>query len=306
MVTCRPPAPVSASRDERTAVDKAMSLLLSFGHSYEGLGVSELARRADMSKSTAFRLLGMLQRNGVVERIGSGYRLGSQLHELAQQVYSPEHDRIRELATPFLIELYERTHQTAHLAVLHGVDVLYLGKLYGPHTVPPPTRVGGRAPAHCTATGKILLAYAEQPSRSDGPLVHRTHRSITDPVQLGRHLAAVRQEGVAFDDEETRPGLRCVAAAIFASPGRPIAALDVCAPASRFDRLAHPAAVRQVAHEASRALAARLCPRPPVRLHERPATIADATSGSEVARTSGPARGPRVVRSPGGIPQRAG
>ena len=70
-------APVQTSRDGRTAVDKALSLLLSFGlEGCDGLGVSELARRADMSKSTAFRLLGMLQRNGVVERIGSSYRLG--------------------------------------------------------------------------------------------------------------------------------------------------------------------------------------------------------------------------------------
>jgi hypothetical protein len=109
-----------------------------------------------------------------VERIGSAYRLGTRLHELAQRVYTPEHDRIRELATPFLTDLYQLTHQTAHLAVLHGMDVLYLSKLYGPHTVPPLTRVGGRAPAHCTAVGKILLAYGDETSPRDGPLVRRT------------------------------------------------------------------------------------------------------------------------------------
>jgi len=246
-------------RDERTAVDKAVSLLLSFGEeAYDGLGVSELARRADMSKSTAFRLLGMLQRNGVVERTGNAYRLGARLHELGQQVYTPEHDRIRELATPFLIELYDLTHQTAHLAVLHGVDVLYLNKLYGPHTVPPPSRVGRRAPAHCTAGGKILLAYGHETPRDDDPLVRRTPRSLTDPAMLRRHLAVVREHGVAFDDEEARPGLRCVAAPIFASPGRPVAALSVCAPTMRFNARAHPAAVRQVAHAASRAFAGQL------------------------------------------------
>lgn len=252
-------APVQTSRDGRTAVDKALSLLLSFGlEGCDGLGVSELARRADMSKSTAFRLLGMLQRNGVVERIGSSYRLGGQLHDLGQQVYTPQHGRIRDIATPFLIELYELTHQTAHLAVLHGTDVLYLSKLYGPRTVSPPSRVGGRAPAHCTAGGKILLAYGDETSVYDRPLVRRTPRSIADPVLLRRHLAAVREQGVAFDDEEARPGLRCVAAPIFTSPGQPVAALSVCAPTSRFDAPAHTAAVRRIAHSISRALAAQL------------------------------------------------
>src|SRR4051794_33731131 len=131
MVTCRPPAPVSASRDERTAVDKAVSLLLSFGHSCEGLGVSELARRAEMSKSTAFRLLGMLQRNGVVERIGNGYRLGSRLHELAQQVYTPDttrsaswpgvSDQLCKCVTPTLSRCGSgRTRSDRHNAVAGG------------------------------------------------------------------------------------------------------------------------------------------------------------------------------------------
>jgi DNA-binding IclR family transcriptional regulator len=238
-----------------------MSLLLSFGEeACDGLGVSELARRADMSKSTAFRLLGMLQRNGAVERTGNAYRLGARLHELGQQVYTPEHDRIRELATPFLIELYELTHQTAHLAVLHGADVLYLNKLYGPHTTPPPSRVGSRAPAHCTAGGKVLLAYhhgaaSDQPSST---LARRTPRSITDPVLLRTHLATVREQGVAYDDEEARPGLRCVAAPIFAAPGQVVAALSVTTPSARFETQPHTTAVRQVAHRASRVLAGQL------------------------------------------------
>lgn len=252
--------PTAASRDDRTAVDKAVELLLSFGDgAYDGVGVSELARRADMSKSTAFRLLGMLARNGVVERIGSDYRLGARLHELGQQVYTPEHDRIRDLATPFLIELYERTHQTAHLGVLHGPDVLYLNKLYGPHIAPPPSRVGGRAPAHCTAGGKVLLAYRDESDLPAGDaLVRRTSRTITEPGALRRHLSAVRERGVAVDDEEARPGLRCVAAPIFSAPGQAVAALSLTASTSRFDSLAHTAAVRRVAHAASRRLAADL------------------------------------------------
>jgi DNA-binding IclR family transcriptional regulator len=240
-----------------------MSLLFSFGEeAHAGLGVSELARRADMSKSTAFRLLGLLERNGVGERTGSAYRFGARLHELGRQVYAPEHDVLRELATPFLIKLYEMTRQTAHLAVLHGTDVVYLEKLYGPHTVPPPSRVGTPVPAHCTAGGKVLLAYSDTPL--DGSLIRRTPRTITDPVVLQRHLGGVREQGVAFDTEEARPGLRCVAAPIFAAPGQAIATLSITAPTSRFDPLSHAAAVREVAHLASRSLAAQLRRQRPV------------------------------------------
>src|SRR5690242_17641721 len=119
-------------RDDRAAVDKAISLLVAFGEQAStGVGVSELARRADLSKSTAFRVLGMLERNGVVERIGTGYRLGARLHQLGQAVYSPEHERVRDLLLPFLTDLYEMTRHTVHLAALHDTDVVYLAKLYG-------------------------------------------------------------------------------------------------------------------------------------------------------------------------------
>jgi predicted transcriptional regulator len=119
---------MTSSRDDRAAIDKAFSLLLSFGDQPSaGLGVSELARRSELSKSTAFRVLKMLERNGVVERVGSNYRLGSRLHELGTRVYSAQHDQIRDVLTPFGADLYELTHQTVHLAALHGSDVVYIG-----------------------------------------------------------------------------------------------------------------------------------------------------------------------------------
>src|SRR6185369_16671772 len=117
-------------RDDRAAVDKAVSLLAAFGaEACTGLGVSELARRTHLSKTTAHRVLGMLERNGVVERSGTSYRLGARLHELGRVAQVPGHERIRDLLLPFLTDLYELTRQTVHLAVLHGTDVVYLAKL---------------------------------------------------------------------------------------------------------------------------------------------------------------------------------
>ena len=115
----------ASARDDRTAVDKAMSLLNAFGNdSMVGVGVSELARRADLSKSTAFRLLGMLQRNGAVERAGNAYRLGKMIQDLGTTQESALHGRMRDALTPYLADLYELTKQTVHLAVLQGIAML--------------------------------------------------------------------------------------------------------------------------------------------------------------------------------------
>jgi IclR family KDG regulon transcriptional repressor len=250
--------PTSRSRDERASVDKALSLLTVFGaEAYTGVGVSELARRAQLSKSTAFRLLGVLERNGVVERIGSDYRLGQKLHDLGTQVYAPDHDRLREVLTPFLIDLYELTHETVHLAVLHGTDVVYLNKLCGHRPVRSPSRIGGRAPAYCTGVGKALLAYDHDAAENvlARQLKAWTPRTLSRPETLRRQLASIRSEGIAFDDEEAVAGLSCVAVPILGPSGRPVAALSVAGATGRLDTRSQALALRRVSYAASRALA---------------------------------------------------
>lgn len=248
---------MTSSRDDRAAIDKAFSLLLSFGDQPSaGLGVSELARRSELSKSTAFRVLKMLERNGVVERVGSSYRLGSRLHELGTRVYSAQHDQIRDVLTPFGADLYELTHQTVHLAALHGSDVVYIGKLFGHRRIPAPSAVGTRVPAHCTALGKVLLAFDpdafDAAISSDLPAL--TERSITDSSTLAAQLVRVRQEGVAYDDQEAALGLNCVAAPVFGVGNRAVAALSVSGPVGEFDTRKFASALRRVARSSSQAL----------------------------------------------------
>jgi IclR family transcriptional regulator, KDG regulon repressor len=244
-------------RDDRASVDKAISLLISFGdQAATGLGVSELARRADLSKSTAFRVLGMLVRNGVVERVGSSYRLGTRLHDLGTAVYSTGHEQIHEVLTPYLADLYEMTHQTVHLAALHGVEVVYLAKLFGHRRVPSPSRVGGRVPANCTALGKVLMAYSPEAFDEvlSHPLEKLTDRSVTDVEALSAQLMRIRREGIAFDDQEAAPGLSCVAVPLFGAGGRPVAAVSLSGPSDGYDPRAQVPTVRRVAHAASQAL----------------------------------------------------
>lgn len=251
---------MSTEKDSRTAVDKAMSLLLAFGsEAHVGLGVSELARRADMSKSTAFRVLGMLERNRAVERAGTIYRLGPLLHDLGKQVYSPAHDAIRDLLTPYLAELYEATHQTVHLAVLHGTDIVYLNKLHGHRRVRTPSRIGGRVPAYCTGVGKVLLAYDQGAAVETmrGKMVAWTPNTITSSVQLEQELFEIRRAGVGFDRGESMPELTCIAAPIFGPHGRPIAALSISGQLGHFDPAAQAHTLRQLTFAASRAFNAR-------------------------------------------------
>lgn len=248
------------ARDDRAAVDKAVSLLLAFGgQASSGVGGSELARRSGLSKTTAFRVLGMLERNGVVERVGQQYRLGQRLHDLGRRVYSPEHDQIRDLLTPFVTELYEQTHQTVHLAVLYGADVVYLAKLYGLRQVPAPSRIGGRAPAHGTAVGKAMLAHDPTALQitMDSGLPAITDATVTDPMLLDRQLAQVRSKGAAYDIEEVKPGLFCVAMPILTRTGRPLAALSVSIPTVEGIRQVEPA-LREVSGKATRFVRTRL------------------------------------------------
>ncbi|WP_433622239.1 IclR family transcriptional regulator [Nocardia sp. CA-120079] len=247
---------VEPVRDDRPAVEKAISLLAAFGDEADaGVGVSELARRAQLSKSTAFRVLGMLERSGVVERSGSGYRLGARLHQLGRAVYSPEHERIRDLLLPYLTDVYESTRQTVHLAALHGTDVVYLAKLYGHRPVPAPSRIGGRLPAHGTAVGKVLLAYAPHAAALAQPLAALTAYTITDAECLATELEAVRRTGCAIDDQESRLGLTCLAVPIFDNRGRAVAGFSVSGPRGQVDIRRFERSLRQVCAAASQAVA---------------------------------------------------
>jgi IclR family transcriptional regulator, KDG regulon repressor len=246
-------------RDDRSAVGKAMALLRSFGEqAYVGVGVSELARRADLSKSTAYRLLSILQEDGTVERAGSAYRLGKVIQELGETPESEANARIREALTPFLADLFTRTRQTVHLATLDGTHVTYLNKLYGHLRVRSPSRIGGVAPAYCTGVGKVLLAY--DPEAVERVLATELHawtpHTLTTEEALRAELRTIRQDGIGYDREELMTGLTCVAAPVMGPDGRPVAALSVSGPATSFQPESQAMMLRQACHGARRTVAA--------------------------------------------------
>jgi len=239
-----------------TSVGKALALLDALGSGAASLGVSELSRRADLPKSTAFRLLACLEEAGYVDRIGTEYCLGRRLFELGNQIAFCQPSGLRDAALPYLSELYERTHHTVHLAVLDGVDVLYLEKLYGHDPTKSPSHVGRRVPAACCGLGKAMLAFGSAKSVHEvigRGLERRTPYTIADPKLFLDELKRVREDGVAYDREEVVLGLTCVAAPILKNDVA-VAAVSVSGPTSRYD----PATMANPVRRAANAIAQRL------------------------------------------------
>ncbi|MGW9587320.1 IclR family transcriptional regulator [Microbacterium sp. NPDC055455] len=240
--------------DSVTVLDRVTAVFDAFGEHDEGLGVSELARRANLPKSTVSRIAGDLVAQRFLDREGDKLYLGVRLFELAQTVEKPR--RLRHLAHPVMTELRDVTGRTASLAVLEGADVVILAIVRAEGGCAPPASIGGRLPAHATALGKVLLAFSrrEGVARLKDGLPQRTPRTISDPAVLARELTDVRRLGVATDTEECSKDRVCVASAILGHGGEPVAAISVTAPASEAapDRLAP--AVRAAALTLSRRL----------------------------------------------------
>lgn len=231
------------------SVGKASAILTSFTAESRTMGVSELARSAGIPKSTAHRLLGVLVDWGLVARTGTVYSPGPGLTELASLTGSARHQRLRDVALPHLLDLYEKTHETVHLAVLDGEHILYVEKIFGHDRVKSPSRVGGRVPAACSALGKALLAFsdAETVELACRRLRPVTPNTIVSPRLFIKELQMVQNQGVAFDRDEASPGLTCVAAPIMSRDGRGVAAVSVSGPSKRFRPTSTAAVVRHAA-----------------------------------------------------------
>ncbi len=182
----------------RTAAGRTLAVLDAFGPRHRRLSLSEIARRVGLTLTTTHRLVGELVGWGALERGADGrYSVGLRLLELS--ALAPRGLELREIAFPYLDELYQITKGNVHLGVRDGLDVVHVEALRARmHQVS--SRVGDRWPMHATGTGLVLLAHAkrdlqEQVLRS--PLERFTPLTIVDPKLLRRTLAQVRQTGVA-------------------------------------------------------------------------------------------------------------
>lgn len=251
------PTPLSTSLDQVPSAAKALMLLDAFVGGPPSLGVTEIARAAGVTKSTAFRLLAVLADYGFVARHGSRYSLGDRLFELGSHTTYSRPRSIRDVATPYLADLYATYRSTVHLAALDGGQVLYLEKLYGPGQASSPSHVGSKLPATITAVGKALLAHAGERVTEQvlaGEMPRRTAYSITDPALLRDELADIRGNGFAVDREESTLGLNCFAAPVVVGQ-RVVASVSICtSSAGRSTPEQLVSAVRRAAADIAKAL----------------------------------------------------
>jgi DNA-binding IclR family transcriptional regulator len=222
------------------AADRVLALLAQLARHPEPMAASTLASGLGMPRSTTYRLLGVLESYGLVVRLAEErrYGLGVGVYELgsAYQRQAP----LQRIARPALHRLVDQTAQNAHLAVLHGRDVLYLIEERAVGRPLLVTDVGVRLPAVLTASGLAMLAQlpARQiralfPDRAS--LVQRTGRGPATPTELRRLLIDVRDRGVAVEESSVTEGLSSIAHAVLDHTGHPIAAVAITYDAASVD-----------------------------------------------------------------------
>ncbi|WP_459985284.1 IclR family transcriptional regulator [Nocardioides sp. AN3] len=219
-----------------SVLGKARLILESFHIEDSALSLSELARRTGISKASVYRLAQELVDWGMLERAGQDYRLGLRAFELGSRV--PRFRVLRDTVRPLMESLHFATKETVHLAVLDGLEVLYLEKVAGGPQAARPSRIAGRMPVHSTATGKVLLAHA--PASVFDEVVARglsreTPATIVMPGVLAEQLRIVRERGYAVEQEETTAGYVSVAVPLTGSSGMVLASVSITAPAFRAD-----------------------------------------------------------------------
>lgn len=214
---------------------KGLIVLEALIHRGTPCGVSDLGLMLGISKSNAHRLLNTLVETGYVATSDGRYFPSLKVWELGTRIIGG-YD-VRELARPAMTRLVHETAEGVRLTVLDpkSLEAIYIDKIDSPQDVRTFTEIGGRSPAHCTSSGKVLLAYQDDAviKRAARKLRPHTQWTIVDPAKFIRHLEKVRANGFALNQRELSAQVAGVAAPIFDQDRRVVAALSIAAPADR-------------------------------------------------------------------------
>ncbi len=220
----------NAARSGLSVTSRALALLGAFDARHRRLTLTELASRAGLPVPTAHRLVGELVTWGALARTSSGeYVVGRRLWGVG--LLAPVHTGLRELASPYLHDLYGATLATVHLAVRDGLQALYVDRLSGHASVPVVSTIGSRLPLHATGVGKVLLAHAPTEVQESvlAALSRITPYTISQPARMRQQIASIVEVDHATTVEEMTLGACSVAVPIRAGSDV-VAALGVVVP----------------------------------------------------------------------------
>lgn len=218
------------------SVAHALDVLEQFTGEPDELGVTELSKRLKLHKNNVFRLLATLEARGYIEqnKVTDNYRLGVRCLRLGQRFVLQM--GLLKQARPVMQQVARASGETVAIGVLRGEHVVALEAVEGPQPVRLVSRVGDFLPLHCTAAGKLHLAFGDAELRTSLPdvLQRYTERTITDPAQLGRQLERIVEAGYAADMGEMIEDVRSVAVPVRDYTRTVVGSLSVAGPAYRF------------------------------------------------------------------------
>jgi IclR family transcriptional regulator, acetate operon repressor len=207
-------------------IDRAAQLLTLVLEAERPRPLADLAGEAALPKSTASRLLGALERQGLIQQNGrrGSFEPGPVVRRFAHR------GQLVELAQPRMDVLAAASGETINLAVPGPLGVEHLAQVESRHFLGTGQWVGRRVPYHCTAVGKVLVAFS---GVEPGPLEAHTPATIAEPEQFAAEIARVRRDGSAIAVDELEVGLTGLAAPVFGAGGRAFAALSISGPTLR-------------------------------------------------------------------------
>jgi DNA-binding IclR family transcriptional regulator len=215
---------------EVPAISRALDIL-EYLYKKKEATFTNIYAELGLPKSSAYSILTTLESRGYIRRFAQGgsYGLGLRLFELGNLAAS--RIDIRKETLPFLMELAIKTNQTCHLGVLDETEGVYMEKVESSRPVIMNSWLGKRLSLHSTSIGKVLLAWQNKQKLEqilNEIVLHRyTSKTIILREELREHLAVVREQGYALDDEENEPEIRCVAGPVFDINGEIIAAISI-------------------------------------------------------------------------------
>ena len=218
-----------------TALQRGLQLLQLFSESSQGLTAKQVADRSRLPVSTVHRFLANLEAGSFLNCSGNIYHLGTACFAIGQAALAQLD--IRRVSHPYLQELNRQTRETVHLTVRHGSAAVYVEKLDSTEQLRIYSRIGAAVPLHCTAVGKVMLAYMPEEQRKrilpQLDLKRFTPNTIGSLQELEAELRRIKKNGYACDLEEHELHIRCVAGPIWDHAGLVNASLSITAPIVR-------------------------------------------------------------------------